>query len=359
MSDTPAQLPSAAGDRATEVFVGHRELLFSVVYNLLGSVSDTEDVLQETWLAWARRVRQPDAEEIDNPRAYLVRIAVNQALARQATISRRRETYIGPWLPEPLLTRTPDALDSPQGAQAVDAAESALRTESVSMALLVVLETLTPLERAVFVLHEVFGYAHTEIAEILGRSPSAIRQLAHRAREHVQARRPRYQADPHLQQQVTERFVAAALGGDIAELMSLLAPDVTMWTDGGGKVRSALRPVNGRDKVARFLNGYATSRLPESLDIRYQQVNGDPSAVVFSGDSPYAVMVMDLNPSNDQITDIYLVTNPDKLSRVRLDESGEPTGAPRLAPDAVPEPELDPEQEDAHPRDAGRRADTP
>ncbi|WP_317452737.1 RNA polymerase sigma factor SigJ [Streptomyces sp. CBMA29] len=365
MSDTPAQLPSAAGDRATEVFVGHRELLFSVVYNLLGSVSDTEDVLQETWLAWARRVRQPDAEEIDNPRAYLVRIAVNQALARQATISRRRETYIGPWLPEPLLTRTPEALDSPQGARAVDAAESALRTESVSMALLVVLETLTPLERAVFVLHEVFGYAHTEIAEILGRSPSAIRQLAHRAREHVQARRPRYQADPHLQQQVTERFVAAALGGDIAELMSLLAPDVTMWTDGGGKVRSALRPVNGRDKVARFLNGYATGRLPESLDIRYQQVNGDPSAVVFSGDSPYAVMVMDLNPSNDQITDIYLVTNPDKLSRVRLDESGEPTGAPRLAPDAVPEQDPDPapdqypEQENAHPQQAARRGDTP
>jgi RNA polymerase sigma factor (sigma-70 family) len=370
VSDTSAQLPSAAGDRATEVFVGHRELLFSVVYNLLGSVSDTEDVLQETWLAWARRVRQPDAEEIDNPRAYLVRIAVNQALARQATISRRRETYIGPWLPEPLITQTPEARDTPQGAQAVDAAESALRNESVSMALLVVLETLTPLERAVFVLHEVFGYAHTEIAEILGRSPSAVRQLAHRAREHVQARRPRYQADPHLQQQVTERFVAAALGGDIAELMSLLAPDVTMWTDGGGKVRSALRPVNGRDNVARFLNGYAVRRLPETLDIHYRQVNGDPSAVVFSGDSPYAVMVMDLNPQNDQITDIYLVTNPDKLSRVRLDESGEPTGVPRLAPDGAYglELDLDPEREAAQAheasretdqREAARRADTP
>ncbi|MEV6011066.1 RNA polymerase sigma factor SigJ [Streptomyces sp. NPDC051976] len=325
MSDTPAQLPSAAGDRATEVFVGHRELLFSVVYNLLGSVSDTEDVLQETWLAWARRVRQPMAEEIDNPRAYLVRIAVNQALARQASISRRRETYIGPWLPEPLITQTPEVLE---GAESADAAESAMRNESVSMALLVVLETLTPLERAVFVLHEVFGYAHTEIAEILGRSPSAIRQLAHRAREHVQARRPRYQADPRLQQQVTERFVAAALGGDLNALMSLLAPDVTMWTDGGGKVRSALRPVSGRENVARMLNGYASSRLPDALDIRYRQVNGDPSAVVFSGDSPYAVMVMDLNPQNDQVTDIYLVTNPDKLSRVRLEEDDQPADRP-------------------------------
>jgi RNA polymerase sigma factor (sigma-70 family) len=320
VSDSPAQHPTAAGDRATEEFVGHRELLFSVVYNMLGSVSDTEDVLQETWLAWSRRSSRPLAEEIDNPRAYLVRIAVNQALARQASISRRRETYIGPWLPEPLITHTPEAQDTARAAQATDAAESALRTESVSMALLVVLETLTPLERAVFVLHEVFGYAHTEIAEILGRSASAVRQLAHRAREHVQARRPRYQADPHLQRQVTERFIAAALGGDLTGLMTLLAPDVTLWTDGGGKARSALRPVQGREKVARLLNGYATSRLPQSLDIRYRQVNGDPSAVVFSGDSPYAVMVMDLSPKNDQVTDIYLVTNPDKLSRVRLDD---------------------------------------
>ncbi|WP_225849656.1 RNA polymerase sigma factor SigJ [Streptomyces sp. HPF1205] len=320
MSDSPAHHLDTGGDRATEVFVGHRELLFSVVYNMLGSVSDTEDVLQETWLAWARRAGGHNGDDIDNPRAYLVRIAVNQALARQATISRRRETYIGQWLPEPLLTQTPEAQDTAQAARAADAAESALRTESVSMALLVVLESLTPLERAVFVLHEVFGYAHTEIADILDRSPSAIRQLAHRAREHVQARRPRYQADPHLQQQVTERFVAAALGGDLAGLMSLLAPDVTLWTDGGGKARSALRPVQGREKVARLLNGYATSRLPQALDVQYRQVNGDPSAVVFSGDSPYAVMVMDLSPENDAVTDIYLVTNPDKLSRVRLEE---------------------------------------
>jgi RNA polymerase sigma-70 factor (ECF subfamily) len=323
VSDSPAQHLDTGGDRATEVFVGHRELLFSVVYNMLGSVADTEDVLQETWLAWSRRAGQPHGDDIDNPRAYLVRIAVNQALARQATISRRRETYIGPWLPEPLLTQTPQTQDTAQAAQATDAAESALRTESVSMALLVVLETLTPLERAVFVLHEVFGYAHTEIADILDRSPSAIRQLAHRAREHVQARRPRYQADPHLQQQVTERFIAAALGGDLSGLMSLLAPDVTLWTDGGGKARSALRPVQGREKVARLLNGYATTRLPAALDIQYRQVNGDPSAVVFSGDSPYAVMVMDLSPDNDAVTDIYLVTNPDKLSRVKLEDEAD------------------------------------
>src|SRR4051794_29885434 len=230
-------------DTATRVFAGHRELLFSVVYNMLGSVADTEDVLQDTWLAWVSRSGAGDAPGIENPRAYLVRIAVNTPLSRQAAISRRRETYVGPWLPEPLVSHT-------------DGGDTAERTEAVSMALLVVLETLTPLERAVFVLHEVFGYAHTEIAPILDRSPSAVRQLAHRAREHVHARRPRYQADPKVQRQVTERFLRAALGGDIQELMEMLAPDVTLWTDGGGKARpAALRPIQGADRVARTITG--------------------------------------------------------------------------------------------------------
>jgi RNA polymerase sigma-70 factor (ECF subfamily) len=342
VSDIPARQAVAADDRVTQVFVGHRELLFSVVYNMLGSVSDTEDVLQETWLAWSGHMRRSPDGEIDNPRAYLVRIAVNQTLTRQAAISRRRETYVGQWLPEPLVTRAPEGRAE---AQAADPAEPALRGESVSMALLVVLETLTPLERAVFVLHEVFGYAHTEIAEILGRSASAVRQLAHRAREHVQARRPRYQADPQVQQQVTERFVAAALGGDLGALMSLLAPDVTMWSDGGGKRRSALRPVQGRDKVARMLNGFAARRAQQTLDVQYRHVNGDPSAVVFSGDSPLAVMVMDLSPENDSVTGIYLVTNPDKLSSVRPDDAPAPDAAPAPAPapaaDPVPAPAAD------------------
>jgi RNA polymerase sigma factor (sigma-70 family) len=282
---------------ATELFVGHRELLFSVVYNMLGSVADTEDVLQETWLSWSRA--WPSAQ-IDNPRAYLVRIAVNEALGRQATISRRRESYVGPWLPEPLVTD--------------EAVDPAVRAESVSIAMLVVLETLTPLERAVFVLHEVFGYAHTEIAEILSRSPSAVRQLAHRARSHVESRRPRYQADPRVQKKVTERFVAAAFGGDIGALMELLAPDVTMWTDGGGRA-GGLRPIEGREKVVRLISG-VTARLPSDLVVRYRTVNGDPSAVIFADDSPFAVMVLDLSPEDDQIRGIYGVTNPDKLSHI-------------------------------------------
>jgi RNA polymerase sigma factor (sigma-70 family) len=298
-------------DASTQVFNDHRELLFSVVYNLLGSVADTEDVLQETWLSWMGRNQASSVERIENPRAYLVRIAVNRAFAQQATISRRRETYIGPWLPEPLVRPLADTPVTDDGADA------AVRAESVSMALLVVLETLSPLERAVFVLHEVFGYAHTEVAEILGRTPLAVRQLAHRAREHVHARRPRYQPDPRVRQQVTERFLAAALGGDLDALLRILAPEVTLWSDSGGKGRAAggLRPIRGRDKVARLLATIAPGS-GEGLDIAYRSVNGDPSAVLFAGDTPYAVMVLDLTPDGGQVRGIYAVANPDKLTHV-------------------------------------------
>ncbi|MER5433500.1 RNA polymerase sigma factor SigJ [Streptomyces sp. NPDC002588] len=292
----------------TQVFDDHRELLFSIVYNMLGSVADTEDVLQETWLSWASRSQAPDAERIDNPRAYLVRITVNRALAHQAAVSRRRETYVGPWLPEPLVGPL-------TGSSGDDAAEATVRAESVSMALLVVLETLTPLERGVFVLHEVFGYAHTEIADILGRSPAAIRQLAHRAREHVQARRPRYEPDPQVRQQVTERFLAAALGGDLDALLRLLAPEVTLWGDGGGKGAGGLRPLQGRDKVARLLAAVAP-RSGRGLQVAYRRVNGDPSALLFAGDTLYAVLVLDLTPDGDQVRGIYAVANPDKLSHI-------------------------------------------
>ncbi len=290
-------------DAATEVFTSYRELLFSIVYTMLGSVADTEDVLQETWLSWSARY---GGDTIHNPRAYLVRIAVNHALARQAVITRRRETYVGPWLPEPLVTD-----DAP------DPAQSALSGESVSMALLVVLETLTPLERAVFVLNEVFGYAHPEIADMLGRTPVAVRQLAHRAREHVQARRPRYQPDPQLHREVTERFLAAGLSGDLESLLELLAPDVTMWADGGGKARAAgLRPVHGRDTVARVVVAGFSRPLDGAVSVRYRRVNGEPSALIFTDGSPFLVVVLDLTPEADRIRGIYAVTNPDKLTHV-------------------------------------------
>jgi RNA polymerase sigma factor (sigma-70 family) len=308
MSDIPAGEPGGdPAQTATQVFTGHRELLFSVVYNMLGSIADTEDVLQETWLAWMARTQAAAGEQITSPRAYLVRIAVNRALARQASIRRRREDYTGPWLPEPLITED----------QAGDTAETVARAESMSIALLVVLETLTPLERAVFVLHEVFGYAHTEIAGILDRSPSAIRQLAHRAREHVHARRPRYQTDPQIRQQVTERFLAAVMGGDLNALMQALAPDVTVWADGGGMARAAgTHPVHGRDRVARLIIGDAFRHPIPHLSIRYRHVNGEPAALLLSGTTPYMLVSLDLIPDSDQVRGIYVITNPDKLSRL-------------------------------------------
>ncbi|MGX1479504.1 UNVERIFIED_CONTAM: RNA polymerase sigma factor (sigma-70 family) [Streptomyces canus] len=302
-----SEIPVPDTEEATGVFVEHRELLFGVVYNMLGSVTDTEDVLQDTWLSWSRR----GAGGIDNPRAYLVRIAVNHALQRRAVVNRRRETYVGPWLPEPLVTDEASAEDP------------ALRTESVSLAMLVVLESLSPLERAVFVLHEVFGYAHTEIAEIIDRTPAAVRQLAHRARAHVHARRPLYEARPRVRREATERFVRAAVGGDIAELMEILAPDVTVWTDGGGMRKQALRPVHGREKAARLLNGYAKRGGARALglELRYRRVNGDDAAVLFDHDSPYAVIVLDLTPEGDQVSNLFVVTNPDKLTHVHKEES--------------------------------------
>ncbi|MCX4854772.1 RNA polymerase sigma factor SigJ [Streptomyces canus] len=302
-----SEIPVPDTEEATGVFVEHRELLFGVVYNMLGSVTDTEDVLQDTWLSWSRR----GAGGIDNPRAYLVRIAVNHALQRRAVVNRRRETYVGPWLPEPLVTDEASA-DDP-----------ALRTESVSLAMLVVLESLSPLERAVFVLHEVFGYAHPEIAEIIDRTPAAVRQLAHRARAHVHTRRPLYEAHPRVRREVTERFVRAALGGDIAELMEVLAPDVTVWTDGGGMRKQALRPVHGREKAARLLNGYAKRGGARvlGLELRYRRVNGDDAAVLFEHDSPYAVIVLDLTPEGDRVANLFVVTNPDKLTHVQKEEA--------------------------------------
>ncbi|MFD3373201.1 RNA polymerase sigma factor SigJ [Streptomyces sp. NPDC058697] len=320
MSESPAPETDEALNTATRLFLDHRELLFAIVYNMLGGVADTEDVLQDTWLSWSGSRDRSPLREIDNPRAYLVRIAVNHALKRRAVISRRRETYVGPWLPEPLVAE-------PTGPASADAADRVLRGESVSMAMLVVLESLSPLERAVFVLNEVFGYAHTEIAEVIDRSPAAVRQLAHRARRHVHARRPLYEAHPRVRREATERFVEAALGGDIGALMEILAPDVTVWSDGGGKRRPAgLRPIHGRDKAIRLLTSYAGRSEPQGLDIRYRRVNGDDSAVLFAGESPYAVLVMDLTPEGDRVSGLYIVSNPDKLTHVHLGEKDEEEG---------------------------------
>ncbi|MFF0609648.1 sigma-70 family RNA polymerase sigma factor [Nocardia tengchongensis] len=290
----------------TAQFVAYRELLFSVVYNILGSVADTEDVLQEVWLAWSARHRGQGGEPVENIRAYLVRAAANQALARRADLSRRRETYVGSWLPEPLVAAEHDTVGAVE------------RFETLSMAMLVVLETLSPVERAVFVLYEVFGFSHPEIADMVNRSPAAVRQLASRARRHVHARRPRHRPGPGIHAQVTERFAAAVLGGDLQPLLEVLAPDVTLWTDGGGKgPATSLRPVHGHRQVAELFVSL-TADLPPELAIRYRSVCGEPGTIVLSGASPISVIVLDLHTETNLITGIYSITNPDKLARIQL-----------------------------------------
>ncbi|GAA2102377.1 RNA polymerase sigma-70 factor [Kitasatospora saccharophila] len=292
---------------AARAYAEHRKLLFSLVYNLLGSVADTEDVLQDTWLAWSARAADPAAGEIGHPKAYLVRIAVNRALAQRAAAARRRETYVGPWLPEPLVGPA-DGADGGAG----DAALAAERAEAVSLALLVVLETLSPLERSAFVLHEVFGYSGAEVAALLGRSPAAVRQLVKRAREHVRDRRPRYEAEPGVRRRVTERFLAAALGGDLAALLELLAPDVTLVGDGGGRAPGGRRPLTGRAKVARLLAALAVRTGP-GLESSWRTVNGAPAVAFTAFGRPFAVLVLDLAPEGDLVSGIHAVSNPDKL----------------------------------------------
>jgi len=286
----------------TSVFLEQRDRLFSIVYAMLGSASDAEDVLQQTWLAWSAA----DRGAVRSPRAYLVRTAVNAALAYRSAIARRRENYVGQWLPEPAITPAPS---DGEGDDRV------LRAETMSIALLVVLESLSPAERAVFVLHEAFGFAYTEIAQMLDRSPAAVRQLAHRAREHVQARRPRYSADRELQRRVTEAFMSAAVNGDIDGLLAVLAPDATLWTDGGGKGPAAsLQPVHGDVAVAHLLATVAT-QAPERLSVHYQHIGGDWAAVVMDQAAPFAVLVLDL-AADGLVHGVYSVTNPDKLTRI-------------------------------------------
>jgi RNA polymerase sigma-70 factor (ECF subfamily) len=291
-----------------EVFEAHRDLLFAVAYRMLGTITDTEDAVQDAWLRWSAAPRS----EVADPRAYLARIVVNTALNRLRSVRARREAYIGPWLPEPLLTETLLTETGP------DPAERAVLAESVSVAMLVVLESLTPEERAVFVLREVFGFSYVEIGASLGRTDATVRQIAHRAREHVQARRPRFDVDPTQQREVTRRFLDAATGGDIEGLMAVLAPNVTLLTDGGGKARAALRPITGAGKVARFVAAISTRPYMgmeiSAMSIEAAEINGGPGTLVTLGGQPVAVLTLAV--ADGRITAIQLVANPEKLSAI-------------------------------------------
>ena len=285
--------PGDRPDPATRAFVAHRNLLFTVAYELLGSAADAEDILQETWLRWA----DVDLDGVQNQRAYLVRITTRQALGRLRTLGRRKETYVGPWLPEPLLT-------------APDVAEDIELADSVSMAMLLVLETLTPTERAVFVLREVFDLGYDQIAEAVDKTPAAVRQIAHRARAHVAARRPRGVVSPAETRDVLGAFQRAVETGDLQGLLDILAPDVVFLGDGGGVVQASLAPVVGADTVAHalILGQIATASLQPA------QVNGYPALIVrLDGEIDTVVAV---RIDDGLITGLYAVRNPEKLSHM-------------------------------------------
>ena len=290
---------------ATAVFAEHRRLLFSVAYRLLGSVTDAEDAVQDAWLRWSAA----DRADVSDPRAYLVQVTTRLALDRLRSAHARRESYVGPWLPEPLLTGTAPVAAAPGPADPGEAAETG---EQVSLALLVVLETLSPTERAVFVLREVFALPVAEVAGALGRSESAVRQMAHRAREHVQARRPRFDTDRRAQREVTDRFLAACAGGDVDALLAALAPDVVLVSDGGGRVSAALRPITGAAKVSRFLLGIAAQgAVMPALRIEVADVNGSPAIVAWDGVDPF--LTMSLVVVDGRIEQVLVMRNPDKL----------------------------------------------
>lgn len=296
---------------STETFETHRSLLIGVAYRILGSAADAEDIVQEAWLRWSG----VDADSVDDPKAYLIRITSRLAIDRLRSAQVRREAYVGPWLPEPIAT-------SP------DVAEHAELAESVELALLVVLESLSPLERAVFVLREAFDLPFSEIAEVIGRAEPATRQLAKRARDHVQDKRPRFDVDLGQRKAITERFINASMNGDLDGLLELLSSDVTLVGDGGGKARAPLRVLVGDDKVSRFLTSIATESSIEKFmgsigvedysDMSYSiaEVNGAPAMLLTAGDK--VITVLSLLIVDGKIDTIYLIANPDKITHMQL-----------------------------------------
>lgn len=288
-----------AGTEHAERFTHLRPLLFTIAYEILGSATESDDVLQESYLRWAK----VDLATVADTKAYLAQLVTRQSLNALRAQARRREEYIGPWLPEPLLTDP-------------DASADVVLAESVSMAMLVVLETLTPDERAVFVLREVFGFDHDEIASAVGKSTPAVRQMAHRAREHVQSRRRRFQpVDPALSAELTSRFFTAAATGDLDELMSMLAPDVVWTADSAGKVSAARRPVIGADRVARLIFGLIRK---SGSDGRVEPAvyNSAPAMVLYLGDRLEGVVTFEVVAG--KITNFYAMRNPDKLAAVTV-----------------------------------------
>ncbi|MDX2606012.1 RNA polymerase sigma-70 factor [Streptomyces caniscabiei] len=285
-------------DIAVDVFEEHRSVLMGVAYRMLGRVADAEDVVQETWLRWSGA----DRSDVREPRGYLVRVTTRLAIDRLRQVQSRNEAYPGPWLPEPYATDYADTVP--------DTAERAVLADTVSLAVLVVMESLSPLERAVFVLREAFGYPYAEIATMIDRAEPAVRQLAGRARRHVEERRPRYEVDPVERRELTEKFLAAAAGGDLDGLMALLAPDVRLVGDGGGIGKAPVRVLETADKVGRFVRGAADKGLLDA-SFRFMEINGGFAVVLLVGGEVDSVFQLDV--ADGRIQCVYIVRNPEKL----------------------------------------------
>ncbi|MFG3257665.1 RNA polymerase sigma-70 factor [Streptomyces sp. NPDC048172] len=296
------------GADVTEVFEQHRPVLDGVAYRMLGRVADAEDVVQEAWLRWSAA----DRAEVREPRAFLVRVTTRLAIDRLRQIQSRREAYVGTWLPEPLVT---DVRSEP----VPEGADRAMLTESVSLAVLVVLESLSPLERAVFVLREAFGFPYAEIATALDRGEAAVRQLAGRARRHVEERKPRFEVDPRQQRDLTERFLEAAVGGDLGGLLKVLAPDVRLVSDSGGKAKAPLRVVTTADKVGRFLAAVGPEAEELQMDFTFLEINGSRGLLAMVDGRPYGAFTADI--VDGRIQTVYLINNPDKLAALAASQS--------------------------------------
>ena len=283
-----------------ERFTHLRPLLFTIAYEILGSATEADDVLQDAYLRWA----EVDLAHVQDTKAYLAQLVTRQSLNALRAASRRREDYVGPWLPEPLLVDTDDA------------STDVVLAESVSMAMLVVLESLSPDERAVFVLREVFGFGHDEIASAIGKSSAAVRQMAHRAREHVQARRKRFEpVDPQQSMAITAQFFATASTGDLDALITMLAPDVVWTADSAGKVSAARRPVFGADRVARLVLGLLRVGGDDGR-VEPAFYNGAPALVLYLGDHLEGIITVEI--TDGRISHFYAMRNPDKLGGVKV-----------------------------------------
>jgi RNA polymerase sigma-70 factor, ECF subfamily len=291
--------PDATGSVRLATFDQHRSLLFSVAYRMLGTVADAEDMLQETFIRW----QQADEEEIRSPRAFLITIISRLCINHLQSARVRREEYVGQWLPEPIVT---DPANDPLSIIRVD--------ESLSMAFLILMERLTPVERAVFLLREVFEYEYAEIAAILGQSEVNCRQILRRSRQHVSAMRPRFKVSAQKKSELLERFLRATASGDVSQLIAVLADDAVLHSDGGGKAIAVPNLVHGSDAVARAILRGMSKLVPKNLVRRMAQINGNPGVITYLEGRPFSVFTID--GTAEQIRAIYVVTNPEKLSHL-------------------------------------------